>query len=212
MLKENFRGAESKLYIKDWLDLPAIYKQRMAKTYRIKELDFYFRKQRTIHEAKLLDKAKSLAGVKTPFIYEIDIPQTTIVMELVEGEQLKNLLPSFKTKKREAICKEVGRNVGKLHRANIIHGDLTTSNILLSSKNNDLVFVDFGLGYISDRLEDSGIDVYLLERAFISTHEDIYEDSWNAIIQGYKETSQFGGQIEEKLREIASRGRYSERM
>ncbi len=212
MLKETFRGAESKLYIKDWLDLPAIYKQRIAKTYRIKELDFYFRKQRTIHEAKLLAKAKSLAGVKTPFIYEIDIPQTTIIMELIEGDQLKNLLPSFKTKKIIDICKEIGRNVGKLHHANIIHGDLTTSNILLSSKNNELIFVDFGLGYISDRLEDFGIDVYLLERAFISTHQDIYEDSWNAIIQGYKETSQYGGQIEEKIREIASRGRYSKRV
>lgn len=211
-MKENFRGAESKLYIKNWLDSPAIYKQRMSKTYRIKELDFYFRKQRTIHEAKLLAKAKSLAGVKTPFIYEIDIPQTTIVMELIEGDQLKNLLPNFKDQKREEICREVGRNVGKLHHANIIHGDLTTSNILVSSKNNDLIFVDFGLGYISDRLEDFGIDIYLLERAFISTHQDIYEHSWNAIIQGYKETSQYGEQIEEKIREIESRGRYSERM
>lgn len=212
MLQENFRGAESKLFIKQWLDLQAIYKQRLPKTYRIKELDFFFRKQRTIHESRLLAKAKSQALVKTPFIYEIDIPNTTIVMELIEGESLKIVLPKIDAKKRKELCKEIGRNVGKLHNASIIHGDLTTSNILLSSKNNDLVFVDFGLGYISDRLEDAGIDIYLLERAFISTHEEIYDESWGAIIQGYKETSPHGHEIEEKIREIESRGRYSDRV
>ncbi|MHA1188504.1 MAG: hypothetical protein ACTSSK_16895, partial [Candidatus Heimdallarchaeota archaeon] len=75
-----------------------------------------------------------------------------------------------------------------------------------------IIFVDFGLGYISERIEDFGIDLYLLERAMQSTHADIYQDVWMNILKGYKETSPAKNEIEEKLKEIASRGRYSERV
>ena len=88
MVTEDFRGAESKLFQKDWLGLPAIYKIRQPKTYRIKELDFSFRKYRTIHEARLLARAKKI-GVRTPFIYEVDIENTTLVLEFINGKIMK---------------------------------------------------------------------------------------------------------------------------
>ncbi len=210
MVTEDFRGAESKLFQKDWLGLPAIYKIRQPKTYRIKELDFSFRKYRTIHEARLLARAKK-SGVRTPFIYEVDVENTTLVLEFITGKIMKELLPLLDKKKLQTICILIGRNVGILHKNGIIHGDLTTSNII-QRIDEQIIFVDFGLGYISERIEDFGIDLYLLERAIQSTHADIYQDVWMNILKGYKETSPVKNEIEEKLKEIASRGRYSERV
>lgn len=209
--KEDLRGAESKLFFEKWFNLPALHKVRFPKSYRIKELDFQFRKSRTIHEAKLLAKAKE-AGIRTPIIYEIDISNTTLVLEHLDGEILKTYLPKISKKKIQEICEQLGKDVGKLHNAGIIHGDLTTSNIIKIPKEKQIAFVDFGLGYISDRLEDFGIDLFLLERAFKNTHSAIFVDAWNMVIKGYKNTSSHGKDIENKLLEISSRGRYSERM
>ena len=133
-------------------------------------------------------------------------------MEFIEGDSLKKMFGTVDQTMRNKLCRAIGRNVGKLHAASIIHGDLTTSNIIYSIKDKSIIFIDFGLGFISDRLEDFGIDIYLLERAFISTHEEIYDECWKVIIEGYKETSPCCEEIEEKIKEIESRGRYSERM
>ncbi|MCK5045058.1 MAG: Kae1-associated serine/threonine protein kinase [Candidatus Heimdallarchaeota archaeon] len=210
-MKEDLRGAESKLFLKKWFNIPALHKVRFPKSYRIKELDFQFRKSRTIHEAKLLAKAKE-AGVRTPIIFEIDISNTTLVLEYIDGEILKTLLPKISKKEIQEICEQLGEDIGKLHNARIIHGDLTTSNIIKSPNEKQLAFVDFGLGYISDRLEDFGIDLFLLERAFRNTHSAIFVDAWKIVIKGYKKTSVNSKDIENKLLEISSRGRYSERM
>ena len=211
MLKEDFRGAESKLFLKKWFHLPALHKVRFPISYRIKELDFQFRKSRTIHEAKLLAKAKE-AGVRTPIIFEIDILNTTLVLEYLDGEILKTLLPKISKKEIQEICEQLGEDIGKLHNAGIIHGDLTTSNIIKNPNEKQLAFVDFGLGYISDRLEDFGIDLFLLERAFRNTHSTIFTTAWKMVIKGYRKTSTNSKDIENKLLEISSRGRYSERM
>ncbi|MHA1123828.1 MAG: KEOPS complex kinase/ATPase Bud32 [Candidatus Heimdallarchaeota archaeon] len=210
-MKEDLRGAESKLFFKKWFNLQALHKVRFPKSYRIKELDFQFRKSRTIHEAKLLAKAKE-AGVRTPIIFEIDISNTTLVLEYIKGEILKTLLPKISEKEIQEICEQLGEDIGRLHRAGIIHGDLTTSNIIKNPNEKQLAFVDFGLGYISDRLEDFGIDLFLLERAFRNTHSAIFVVAWKMIIKGYKKTSSNSEDIENKLLEISSRGRYSERM
>jgi len=210
-MKKDFRGAESKLFFKKWFTFPALHKVRFPKSYRIKELDFQFRKSRTIHEAKLLAKAKEV-GVRTPIIYEIDISNTTLVLEYIDGEILKTLLTKISKKEIQKICEQLGKDVGKLHNAGIIHGDLTTSNIIKSPKEKQLTFIDFGLGYISNRLEDFGIDLFLLERAFRNTHSTIFVDAWKIVIKGYKKISTHSKNIENKLLEISTRGRYSERM
>ena len=211
MVEADFRGAESKLFRGNWLGTPVIFKKRLPKSYRIKELDFYFRKQRTMFEARLLTKSKE-AGVRVPLIYEIDLLNTILVLEYIEGNILKLLLPRLSKNERKRLCLQIGRNIGLLHKNGIIHGDLTTSNMILSSQTKQLVFIDFGLGYISDKIEDVGIDMYLLERAMHNTHADFFDEIWGVIIQGYKETSPFGNEIERKILEISSRGRYSERV
>jgi Kae1-associated kinase Bud32 len=209
--QEDFRGAESKIFIQDWLGIPAIYKKRLPKTYRIAELDFSFRKQRTIYEARILTKAKE-GGVRTPVIYEIDLVNTTIVMEYIEGAILKRLLSESTVTRRQKLCLNLGAAIGKLHKNSIVHGDLTTSNVIIPRTSNSLVLIDFGLGYFSDKLEDFGIDLYLLERAIRSTHNTIFSECWQAILQGYSTTSPFAKEMKKKMREISSRGRYAERL
>ena len=55
--------------------------------------------------------------------------------------------------KSEDMCLQVARNVGatlgKLHDSEIVHGDLTTSNIMIrhiEDNKIDIVMIDFGLG------------------------------------------------------------------
>lgn len=211
MEQEIFRGAESKLFMKKWLSYNALYKIRLPKTYRISDLDYYFRKQRTIFESRLLTRAKD-AGVRVPIIYEIDLINTTIVMEYIEGEILKSFLKEVNEEMVTKICFQIGQEIGKLHNYGIVHGDLTTSNIIKIKDKSQLAFIDFGLGFISDRIEDFGIDLYLLECALRSTHPDIFNIAWKAILDGYKKISSYKNKIEEKLSEISSRGRYSERI
>ncbi|NHK29925.1 MAG: Kae1-associated serine/threonine protein kinase [Asgard group archaeon] len=211
MEQSSFRGAESKLFMKKWITYKALFKVRLPKKYRIKELDFSFRKQRTIFEARLLSRAKD-AGVRVPIIYEIDLKNTTLVMEFIQGEILKTYLKKIDKKALNAICVQIGQDIGKLHNFGIVHGDLTTSNIIKLKNKEQIAFIDFGLGYVSDRIEDFGIDLYLLERAFNNTHPELYKNAWKSILSGYKKISSYKNKIEEKLAEISSRGRYSERI
>ena len=146
------KGAEANIYSGYWLDHDVLIKKRIPKNYRIKDLDNHLRKKRTKKEAKLLGEAKQ-CGVKTPLIYDIDQDENAIVMENVEGILLKKIfedLASSETSNKtvQNLCEKIGTNIAKLHNCNIIHGDLTSSNMILL--NNQIYFIDFGLGMISD--------------------------------------------------------------
>jgi len=210
-LTADFRGAESKLFKKAWFNLPAVFKVRIPKAYRIKELDDYFRKQRTIHEARLLIKAKA-AGVRVPIIYEIDLQNATLILEFINGEILKTALPKMTMEERKRTCHQLGEDIGRLHAKGIIHGDLTTSNIIKIDTKKQIGFIDFGLGFFSDKEEDFGVDFYLFKKAMENTHAEFFAEAWPEIVDGYKKTAPFGKTIEKKMKEIASRGRYSERI
>ena len=136
------KGAEANIYSGHWMDQKVLIKKRIPKSYRIKELDNYLRKKRTKKEAKLLGEAKS-CGVKTPIIYDIDKDENAIVMENIEGTLVKEIFEDLNDSKTSNIpvknlCEKIGKNIAKLHNCNIIHGDLTSSNMIL--KNNDVYF------------------------------------------------------------------------
>jgi len=107
----------------------------------------------------------------------------------------------------KALGHEIGVTVGKLHAADIIHGDLTTSNILVKKGTQDLVLIDFGLSHMDDTTEDKGVDLYVLERALASTHSSIpwiFDD----VLEGYKRANiKDGVQVLRKLDEVRLRGR-----
>jgi TP53 regulating kinase-like protein len=202
------KGAEASLYLADWHGRKVVMKKRFVKKYRPKILDEQIRVYRTIHEPQLMHEAKK-AGVPTPTIFLVDVKNAIIIMEFVEGKQVKQLLGETSKEKRESLCLKIGELIGRLHENGIIHGDLTTSNMILT-REGKIFFVDFGLGEKSKELEARGVDLHLMKRALQSTHFRFTEECFNAIIRGYTgivgvETAK---NILEKLREIERRGRY----
>ena len=109
----------------------------------------------------------------------------------------------------EKISFEIGRIIGKLHANGIIHGDLTTSNMIL--EDNQIYFIDFSLGEMSKKIEDQGIDINLLFEALKSTHFKILKSCWSNIVKGYKQEYNESKKVLEKVEEIEKRGRYMDR-
>ena len=91
-----------------------------------------FEAYRTVHEPQLMHEAKA-AGVPTPLIYMVNVPEAAIVMEYIEGQQIKQLLNKAPQEQRHELCIAIGTLIGKLHSHGLIHGDLTTSNMILST-------------------------------------------------------------------------------
>ena len=118
------RGAEADLHRTEFLGRPAVAKRRVPKAYRSTELDENLRRTRIRTEARLIAEARA-AGVAVPILYDIDLAQAQIVMEFIEGPTVKEVLDRGGTLAMET-AREVGRIVGRLHRAGIVHGDLTT--------------------------------------------------------------------------------------
>ncbi|MCW3995324.1 MAG: KEOPS complex kinase/ATPase Bud32 [Candidatus Bathyarchaeota archaeon] len=204
------KGAEASLFIADWHRRKVVIKMRVPKRYRPKELDEQIRSYRTVHEPQLMHEAKT-AGVPTPLIYMVNVPESLIVMEYVEGQQVKQLLNGASKSERHEVCVKIGESIAKLHRHGLIHGDLTTSN-MIQTPQGKIVFVDFGLGEKNMELEAQGVDLHLLKRALQSTHYQFWEECLQSVLCGY--TSVLGALAAEKvygkIREIERRGRYVE--
>lgn len=180
-----------------------LIKKRIRKGYRYHELDEKLRKQRTRKEAKLLEKASGL--VNTPKVMKSDEKTKEIVMEFIDGKKLSNCLDGFKIGKALQICKEIGEGIASLHDASIIHGDLTTSNMILHAKK--IFFIDFGLGFESSKIEDKAVDLHLLKQAFESKHYERGQDYFNAALQGYKKSANHQT-VMHQLKKVEARGRY----
>jgi TP53 regulating kinase-like protein len=204
------KGAEASLFTVDWQGRKAVIKVRIPKRYRPKELDEQIRSYRTSHEPQLMHEAKA-AGVATPLIYMVNVPQSTIIMEYIEGKRVKELLNSDEKSVRHAVCVKIGESVAYLHINGLIHGDLTTSNMIVAPDGR-IYFVDFGLGEKNTEIEAQGVDLHLLKRAMQSTHFGFWEECFQAVQCGY--TSVVGAEaaekVYEKIREIERRGRYVE--
>lgn len=202
------KGAEADLYMEQWHDRRVIMKRRPPKAYRQPKLDTHIRTQRTLHEPSLLHRAKK-AGVPTPTIYMVDLRDANIIMEHVEGKQIKQVLNDLPQEEKRRICKQIGSMIGRLHKNGIIHGDLTTSNMILTTTGR-IVLVDFGLGEYSNETEAQGVDLHLMKRALQSTHHKYARECYQAIITGYANTvgKRTADTVLEKISEIERRGRY----
>ena len=203
------KGAEADLYLEDWYGLKIIRKVRKTKAYRLPSLDFEIRRGRTSHEAQIMHDAK-LIGVPTPTIYLVDMGATTIFMEYIEGIRVKEALNDLSSSERESLCKVLGHLIGRLHRKGIIHGDLTTSNMIVS-ENGKVSLIDFGLSEYSEELEKRGVDLLLMKRALQSTHYAYARECFNAVIDGYAREmgSEVAREVVERVEEIEKRGRYA---
>ena len=202
------KGAEASLYLADWHGRRVIMKKRLPKKYRPSMLDEQIKTYRTIHEPQLIHEAKK-AGVPTPTIFLVDVKNATIIMEFTEGKQVKQLLGEVAKSERQSLCLKIGELIGRLHEYGIIHGDLTTSNMILDSEGR-IFFVDFGLGEKSKELEARGVDLHLMKRALQSTHFRFTEECFDAVIRGYSKVlgAEAVKSILDKIKEIERRGRY----
>ena len=222
-----------------------IIKNRIKKSYRIPELDEKLRKQRTKRESSLLERAGKFTN--TPKILKTD--KFHIHMEFLEGDKLSQTLNSYPEKKQLEIMHQLGEEVAKLHNADIIHGDLTTSNTILvenrkkkkenkiekdsashdninssdkliktnnrsaeqetfTNKSKFQIFIiDFGLGFISKRIEDKAVDLHLIKQALEAKHYLYHESLFHSFLQGYKLEKDYA-KILEQLKKVEARGRY----
>jgi len=204
------KGAEADLWLDpDWNGVKALIKRRVRKMYRHPELDATIRRSRTIHEADIIHRAKE-AGVPTPLLYQVDPEGATIVMQYVEGDRVRDIVDGLDLEERTELFRTIGLQAGRLHGAGLIHGDLTTSNIIRAG--NAVVFIDFGLAEVSREAEKRGVDLHLMRRMLTSTHFTYAEELFAAFEAGYR--SAMGPEADgalSRMGEIERRGRYVER-
>uniref|UniRef100_A0A336KB71 non-specific serine/threonine protein kinase n=1 Tax=Culicoides sonorensis TaxID=179676 RepID=A0A336KB71_CULSO len=214
------QGAEGRLFIGQYKGQKCLIKERFVKAYRHPELDTHLTKTRIKAEQKAAERCAK-AGVLTPKIFEADLKERKIYMEYLETSiTAKEYINRFLTESQDPdgklmdrLTSMIGSAVGKMHSNNIIHGDLTTSNILIkpeidgSFEEYELVMIDFGLSQYSTTTEDKGVDLYVLERALLSTHSKL-EELFPKILEAYcKENEKGCKEVVAKLDEVRLRGR-----
>ncbi len=199
------RGAEAELRRTVFLGRDAVEKYRVPKAYRLSALDEELRRSRIRMEARLMSEARA-AGVAVPVMYDIDLVDNKIVMEFIDGPTAKEVLDQGGPRAKET-AREIGRIAGRLHKAGIIHGDLTTSNMILRDRR--IIMIDFSLGGKGDTAEERGVDLHLLREALTSAHKNAVA-YYREVLAGYRET--LGAAAKDsiaKVKEIEGRGRYT---
>lgn len=211
------QGAEGRLFLGNFKGQRCLIKERFVKNYRHPDLDQHLTKTRIKAEQKAAERCAK-AGVLNPKIFEADIKDRKIYMEYLETSItskeyiIKYLTDGKSPELMEKLATAIGIAVGKMHANNIIHGDLTTSNMLIKPKDEgfddyDLVMIDFGLSQYSTTTEDKGVDLYVLERALLSTHSKV-EGLFPKILAAYcKENEKGSKEVVAKLEEVRLRGR-----
>jgi TP53 regulating kinase-like protein/N6-L-threonylcarbamoyladenine synthase/protein kinase Bud32 len=199
------KGAEAEIFDSCFLGRDALVKIRSPKRYRAAALDEELRSSRTKNEARLMKEARK-AGVRTPVVYNIDLREFSITMEKVNGVMVKEKLERDPNSASE-VCRMIGSTVADLHNSGICHGDLTTSNMILT-EDGRICLIDLSMGKTKAGLEDIGVDVHLLERAFTSAHPNLPE-AFSELMSSYVKRKKESEKVLNKVEEIKGRGRYT---
>ncbi|XP_059625896.1 uncharacterized protein LOC132268970 [Cornus florida] len=204
------QGAEARVFESIFVGRRSVVKERFSKKYRHPSLDSKLTLKRLNAEARCMTKARRL-GVSTPVLYAVDPVLHTLTFEYVEGPSVKDVFLDFGLQgvieeRMEDIAMQIGDAIGKLHDGGLIHGDLTTSNMLIRSNTNQLVLIDFGLSFTSTLPEDKAVDLYVLERALVSMHSSC-GNVMDRILAAYKKSSKQWSPTFNKLAQVRQRGR-----
>ncbi|KAL8530562.1 hypothetical protein ACS0TY_007554 [Phlomoides rotata] len=186
------QGAEARVFESAFVGRRSIVKERFSKKYRHPSLDSKLTLKRLNAEARCTTKARKL-GVSTPVLYAVDPLQHSLTFEYVEGPAVKDVLLDFGLngiveERLDDIATQIGDAIGKMHDGGLIHGDLTTSNMLIRNGSNKLVLIDFGLSFTSTLPEDKAVDLYVLERALLSMHSSC-GNVMDKILAAYRKSS-----------------------
>jgi len=202
------RGAEAITTFEDFGRIPAVKKFRFPKGYRIPELEKRLTTFRIRNEARMLRVLRS-TGVRTPYVLDVDIEGNTLTMELLKGPRLASVLNVLDEGSKRHSMRRMGEIIGSIHSGSMVHGDLTTSNFILTSMEMgpELGIIDCSLSERTNELEKMGVDLRLFFEVFSSTHPDLLVmevDFW----EGYQKTNPEASRVREKLDDITRRGRY----
>ena len=178
-------GAEAVIEPTEFLGRAAVIKTRPPKGYRLPELDIHIRSTRTRSEARIMHEARS---------------------ERVDGSPVKEYLDSHPDE-ADDVCAEIGSTIARLHNTGICHGDLTTSN-MVREPSGRICLIDMSMGKTRAELEDIGVDLRLLERAFSSAHVDLPE-AFEKLMSSYYGNVPNPKAVMKKLEDIRNRGRYT---
>ncbi|TKY90173.1 hypothetical protein EX895_000171 [Sporisorium graminicola] len=197
-----------------------LLKWRFPKTYRHPTLSSNITASRTIMEARALLRCAK-AGVAVPAVRCVDEKEGILGLELIAGKSVREWLgggaegedealidaeEAAEAEEQDVVLSErdqiklmrlIGKQLAIMHEADIIHGDLTTSNMMLRPalpdkeatvdlERDEVVLIDFGLSSVSAFAEDKAVDLYVLERAFASTHP-ASESLYRTILESYAE-------------------------
>jgi len=211
------QGAEGRLYLGDFKGEPCLIKERFVKKYRHPELDTQITRQRMKAEAKASGRCLA-AGILAPKIVHSDLNSHKLYMEYFDKaktakqfiqETVANQAEDLAKKSLVEFCTRIGAIIGKMHSNHIIHGDLTTSNILINPKGGeyDVILIDFGLSHYNQATEDKGVDLYVLERALLSTHSEQPYLFEHILTEYRKECGKDEQAVLSKFEEVRARGR-----
>ncbi|CAD7696580.1 unnamed protein product [Ostreobium quekettii] len=200
------QGAEARVWEAPFLERPAIVKQRFSKKYRAAELDERLTLSRIKQEARSMLRARKL-GVLTPVLYMVEYGSACLYMEKVAGRTVKDVVAELEAADRlNPLLDAIGRAVARMHDGGLIHGDLTTSNLMVREGDGRLVIIDFGLSSYSKLSEDKGVDLYVMERAFTSAHAGL-EGAFERVLEAYKGASKYWSSVLNRFAEVRMRGR-----
>lgn len=185
-MKLIFKGAEAEI----WQDRDVIIKKRVKKSYRIPEIDVQLRKRRTRSEAAILSRASRL-GLPVPRV--LDSGDFEIIMQFIQGIRLRDSGIS-------GYEERIGQAIASMHSAGIVHGDLTTSNMI--ERGGEIFLIDFGLGKFSSRFEDFASDIFLLQEVLGS------EKALDPVLNAYKRNYSNSKDVLNQLDKIRKRRRY----
>ena len=204
------QGAEARIYKSSFFGKPAIVKERFVKSYRVATLDQKLSQRRMSQEARSMARCRR-HGIRAPAVYHLDFQKRLIFMEeITEGVLLKDYISSLDTEKDSetllALVSVMGALLAQMHNSDVIHGDLTTSNMIYDPDERNLTLIDFGLSFVSGLAEDKGVDLYVLERAFLSTHPNT-DQLFQELLDSYSSSSKNSAAVIAKLDEVRTRGR-----
>jgi TP53 regulating kinase-like protein len=216
-----FQGAEAKVWQLSGNDGKAqwICKERFSKAYRHPVLDERLTKTRCRSEARILEKCGKTTDIRVPRVVRVDPPN--LYLEFIEGQSLKDywLKPNLQDGQHQigtlVVAGKMGTVIGLLHNLGVIHGDLTTSNMMIQFTGSDyeLVMIDFGLAKSTSSVEEQAVDLYVLERALQSSHPDLPENFFEVLLESYTTTTASSKKSQntlQRLEQVRLRGRKRE--
>lgn len=202
------KGSESFVSNSEFLAEKTIIKERKPKKYRDINLDSELRIQRIKTESKMIKTCLNY-NILTPTLFNVDLLSFSLEMEKIDGKNLAKLLsneilnPEFEN--NLILLKKFGEIVGKLHNIEIIHGDLTPTNILVTNTKKMYV-IDFGLSYFSNEIKDKAMDLFILFGSFKIYLQEKTE-FFSMFLEGYKISSDYE-KVMIQFDKLTNKGRY----